>query len=191
MQTDEELYELSVDGDDAALKELLSRYGESLILFLRTIVGNYEDAEELELDTFAAAVSGTARFRGRSSFKTWLFAIGRKLALRSVRKRLPHIRTAASEEEKNPEAEGKNSPEPLPEFRILREEKSQVLFDAMKELKTEYCECLYLTYFEEMNREETAEAMGRTRKQISDLLNRSRQSLKTVLEKRGVRNADI
>ena len=61
----------------------------------------------------------------------------------------------------------------------------------MKELKTEYCECLYLTYFEEMNREETAEAMGRTRKQISDLLYRSRQSLKTVLEKRGVRNADI
>ena len=38
------------------------------------------------MDAFAVAASGTSRFRGNSSFKTWLFAIGRNLAMKHLRK---------------------------------------------------------------------------------------------------------
>lgn len=39
-----------------------------------------EDAEDIMLYAFAEAASGTAVFSGRSSFKTWLFSIGRNQA---------------------------------------------------------------------------------------------------------------
>lgn len=190
-QTDEELYGKSCDGDNEALKELLSRYDETLMLFLYAIVGNYEDAEELELDAFAAAVSKTSRFHGYSSFKTWLFAIARKLALKSMRR---HSLLLYRDAEQAVSA-GKNNPDdsevPQPELRLLRIEQRREIFDAMEELNTEYRESLYLTYFEDMKLEEVALAMGRTKRQISDLLYRGRQSLKIVLERRGIHDAEL
>ena len=68
------------------LRILLERHREGLTLFLFGFVRNMEDAEELMLDAFAIAASGTSRFSGSSSFKTWLFAIGRNQAMSMLRK---------------------------------------------------------------------------------------------------------
>lgn len=182
MQTDEELYELSVEGDDAALKELLSRHGESLTLFLYAITGSREDAEDLELEAFAEAISGRTHFRSRSSFRTWLFAIGRRMALKTLRGKkvsLCHIG-----EIDPPENENEYWPS-VPETRMLHKEESQEVFTAMQELKTEYRECLYLTFFEGMDRREIAGALGKSENQVSNLLYRGRLSLKTILAKKG------
>ena len=47
-----------------------------------------EDAEELMMDSFAEVAAGRTLFSGRSSFKTWLFAVARnkarRLTLRSM-----------------------------------------------------------------------------------------------------------
>lgn len=188
-ETDEELYRLSVGGDDGALKELLLRYDESLTLFIFQIVGNYLDAEELELDTFAAAITGRSRFCGKSSFKTWLYAIGRKLAMKSLRKNRPILRDSEDQKAFTYKGQGGASAEIPPDFRLLQMERRRELFDAMKELNAEYRETLFLTYFEEMNRGEVAAAMGKSEKQVSDLLYRGKNALKTVLEKKGIHDA--
>lgn len=72
------------------LRLLFDRHRESLILFLMGYVRQEEDAEDLMMETFAVAASGTARFSGRSSFKTWLFAIARYMGMkfRSIRNSL-------------------------------------------------------------------------------------------------------
>ena len=72
------------------LRLLFDRHRESLILFLMGYVRQEEDAEDLMMETFAVAASGTARFSGRSSFKTWLFAIARNMGMkfRSIRNSL-------------------------------------------------------------------------------------------------------
>ena len=68
------------------MRLLYERHRESLILFLTGYVHNTDDAEELMMDAFAVAASGTAAWSGRSSFKTWLFAIARKRAVTFLRK---------------------------------------------------------------------------------------------------------
>ncbi|MCR5324492.1 MAG: hypothetical protein K6E85_14635 [Lachnospiraceae bacterium] len=73
--------------DNKDLKELLVRYRTELTFFIYGFVRNMEDAEEIMMDAFAAAASGTARFSGKSSFKTWLYAIGRNLAMKQLRKK--------------------------------------------------------------------------------------------------------
>ena len=69
------------------LRLLFDRYKEHLMLFLQSLVGNGEDAEDLMMDTFAAVAAGSAVFNGRSSFKTWLFAIAKKQAGTLMRRR--------------------------------------------------------------------------------------------------------
>ena len=62
---------------EADFRILFERHKESLTLFLFGYVHNMEDAEELMMDAYAQAAAGSG-FAGRSSFKTWLFAIGKK-----------------------------------------------------------------------------------------------------------------
>ena len=86
IETDELIYRRFLNGhSEADLRILLERHRESLILFLNGYVHNLADAEELMLDAYAQAAAG-AGFSGKSSFKTWLFAIGKKLALARLRK---------------------------------------------------------------------------------------------------------
>jgi RNA polymerase sigma-70 factor (ECF subfamily) len=51
------------------------------------MVGNADDAQELAQDAFVRALQGLKRFRGGSSFYTWLFRIGINLSINHRRRR--------------------------------------------------------------------------------------------------------
>ena len=155
---------------------LLKRHREGLTLFLYSITGNMDDAEELMLDAFAETAAG-AKFFGRSSFKTWLFSIGKNLALMRLRKR--RFRT---EELSGRNEEALSEP---PEFDILRKEQNRQLYEALSLLKEEYRIVLVLLYFEDMTHEEAAKVMGKTKRQIYHLVERGRNALKERLERMG------
>lgn len=59
------------------------------------------------------------------------------------------------------------------------------LYDAMSRLKEDYRESLYLVYFEDMSYRQAASVMGKTENQVTKLIFRGKQSLKTILEKEG------
>lgn len=181
MERDEECYLRYLKGDDDALKELVERYEERLTLFLHGIVHNMEDAEELMLDTFAQMLARDKKFNGKSTFKTWLFAIGRNQALKRLRKR----RLVFLKWEEQPRLTGE-----APDLKILREERSQRLFWAMEQLKLEYRQVLLLTYFEDMTCAQTARIMRRSERQISNLLYRGKRALREILLKEGFMDAD-
>ena len=174
-ESDERLYERFLKaGDEDAFRVLLERHREGLTLFLRSFVPTLEDAEDLMIDAFAVAASGTAFFSGASSFRTWLFAIGRNLARAHLRKG----RYTAPIGETPPGGEP-------PELELLRSERSRRLFEAMEGLKPEYRQVLYLLYFEQMSQDEAARVMRKTKKQIYHLTSRGRDALRTVLERTG------
>ena len=174
-ETDELIYERYLRrGDSEDLRVLLLRYRERLTLFLFGYVHNMEDAEELMLDAFAAAASGTARFSGRSSFRTWLFAIGRNLALRRLRKRGPTSEALREET---------LSGDPAPETELLRQERNRRLYQAMEKLNPDYRQVLWLLYFEELSHEEIARVTGKSRKQVYNCAARGKAALREMLER--------
>ena len=59
----------------------------------------------------------------------------------------------------------------------------------MEQLKADYREALYLTYFEDMSYAQAAEVTGKTVKQITNLVYRGKQSLRRLLEQEGITNA--
>ena len=179
IETDELIYSryLAEHAEDD-FRTLLERHRESLVLFLYSYVHSMEDAEELMLDAFAEAAAG-AGFSGRSTFKTWLFSIGKKKGMMRLRKQ----RRVPICDETNAESED------LPEFGVLRKERNLQLYRALRRLKTEYRQVLILLYFEQMSPEEAARVMGKTRKQTYNLAERGKKALRSELEGMGYDNA--
>ncbi len=180
-ETDESLYSRYLDGEEDALRILLERHREGLTAFLAGFVHDLDDAEELMLDAFAAAFAERARFSGRSSFKTWLFGIGRNLALK-------HLRTQKRRKSLHARAEEPEGPIP-PEQQLLMEERRSELYAALQALPEPYGQTLLLLELEGMSVEETAGVMHKSKKQIYNLAFRGRQALKAELERRGVTDA--
>ncbi|MEO1174708.1 MAG: sigma-70 family RNA polymerase sigma factor [Myxococcota bacterium] len=67
-------------GDEAAFREIVSRYNDSMVRVARAFVKSDDVAEEVVQETWMHVYNGIGRFEGRSSFKTWLFTILRNRA---------------------------------------------------------------------------------------------------------------
>ena len=171
-------YQRFLAGDDEGMVEIIRDYKDGLILYINGITNNITLAEEIMEDTFFKLVTKKPKFSGKSTFKTWLYSIGRNMAIDSLRKRskisdIPFDEYNDLAEEKSIERE------------YLKEEQKIALNKALHKLKPDYRQVLYLTFFEDFSNSETAKVMHKTKRQIENLLYRAKQALKTELEKEG------
>lgn len=178
MGNDAERYRRFLDGDDNGLIEIIDEYHEGLSLYLNSIVNNISLAEELMQDTFVKLAIKKPAFRGKSSFKTWLYAIARNCAF-------DHIRKASRMSDIPLEECANTLKESDTEIEYLREEQKIELHKAMKRLSPDYYQVLYLMYFEDFDTNEISKIMHKAKRQVSDLIYRARKSLRSELEKVG------
>ena len=180
-ESDEKIYDrflLSGSSDDLAA--LLERHGPALTLFLFGYIHDMDKAEDLMMDAFAVVASRERPFFAMSSFKTWLFSIGKKLAFQEIRKK--RIQEEALDD--------KIREALTPELSMLREERKLLLYRALAQLSTDYRQALYLLYFEEMSHEEAGRVMKKTRRQMYNLVERGKKALKETLERMGYDHAE-
>lgn len=170
-------YRRFLDGDDNGFAELIDSFYDGLTLYLNTFVQNMDAAEELSENTFVKLITKKPHFSGRSSFKTWLYTIGRNAALDYLRKESRRSSLAidnlqwdiASYEET--------------EQMFFKEESRRLVHKAMSKLKTEYRQVLWLTYFEEMSIKDTAAIMKKSVNSVEHLVSRARKAIKSEIEK--------
>jgi RNA polymerase sigma-70 factor (ECF subfamily) len=74
-RSDQELVRASRRGDKEAFRELVERYQRKVVSIALGMVHNREDAVEIAQETFVKAFENLARFKGESSFYTWLYRI--------------------------------------------------------------------------------------------------------------------
>ena len=184
-ESGEELYRRYLDGDKDAMEELTGLYGESLKLYIHSFIRDVDTAEDLAIDAFAQLVTSRGQFEKRSALKTYLFAIGKNLALR-------HIKIYKSEKYISIDEvlELTTNEDGSPESELLRKERSRQLFAAMRKLKPIHCEVLRLLYFEDNSYAQAGDALNKTEIQIANLAYRAKGSLKAKLEKEGFTYAE-
>lgn len=73
--TDERLVERAVGGDIEALEALVSRHRPWVYNVAVRMVYGPDDADDVTQEVLLKAVTGLAGFRGKSSFRTWLYRI--------------------------------------------------------------------------------------------------------------------
>lgn len=67
-------------GDEAVFAQLVTTHTPALLRAARGYVPNHAIAEEVVQETWIALVKGIAKFEGRSSLRTWLFAVMANIA---------------------------------------------------------------------------------------------------------------
>ncbi len=68
-------------GDTTALERLILKYQNRIYNVILKMCGNPDDAAELTQETFVKVIESIDKFKGRSSFYTWLFRIAVNLTL--------------------------------------------------------------------------------------------------------------
>lgn len=179
MDTGAESYRRYLDGDDSAVAEIVGAYKDGLILFINSLVGNLYTAEELTEDTFFRLIAKKPRFSGKSSFKSWLYAIGRHTAIDHIR-RHAHLSDTPIEDMEEYLCDGQSLEEAY-----IKEEGKTFVHRALSALSPDYRQILWLTYFEGFPNREAAVILGKNERQIRNLLYRAKQALKSELDREG------
>lgn len=182
MDNGESSYRRFITGDDNALSEIVSGYKDGLILYLNSIVKNIGTAEELCEDTFVKLAVKKPRFRGGSSFKTFLYSIARNIAFDHLRRSRENV----SIEDIDPSDDRIDL-----ESSYIKEERRIAVHRAMEKLSPDYAQVLWLTYFEDLPNKDAAAVMKKSTHAIETLVYRARNALKAQLEKEGFNYENI
>ena len=73
--TDADLVALLRAGDEKAMSQLVNRWSPTMFRVARSFVDSPQSAEDVVQEAWLGMLSGLANFAGRSSLRTWTFAI--------------------------------------------------------------------------------------------------------------------
>ena len=180
MISDEELYRQYLSGDETGLNELMRKYGDPLILYINGYLHDIHEAEDLMIEVFSYLFTKKPHIRD-GGFRAYLYKAARHMALRHKSRR----RLLFSLDGLTDEPDGQT----LVEEVVHTKERDQILHFCMAELKPDYREALYLTYFEGMSYLQAAEVMRKSEKQITNMVYRGKERLRGLLEREGITNA--
>jgi len=172
-------------GEKELFHDLIRPYERRVYLTLFSMVKNETEAEDAAQETVISAYRHLASFRGDAKFSTWLTTI----AINEGRKRLRKAKGAAEEsiEEQAEGYEGDFTPAPLTDWREIplealeRKELREALRTAVAELPDIYRQVFTLRDLQELNVEETAEALGINPGAVKVRLHRARMMLQKRL----------
>ena len=172
-------YRRFLDGDDKGLAEIVRDYKDGLILYLNGFVNNISVAEELMEETFFKIITKKPRFVAKHSFKTWLYTIGRNVAIDYLRHNSKQADVSVDDIEDYLKDEYD-----LEKMYIIEERKIAV-HKALRKLHPEYRQVLWLLYFENFSNSDAAAIMKKNARQMKNLVYRAKNALKSELEKEG------
>ncbi len=172
-------YQRFLNGDDTGMEEIIRAYRDGLIFYLHKFVGSIETAEELAEDTFVRLCIKKPKDRQKCSFKTWLYTIGRNIAIDYLRHSAKH-KTIPIDHCMKDSYEQKSL-----EDEYIKDSKKIIVNRALKSLKPEYKQVLWLFYFEDMSYKEISTIMKKSVHATQMLATRARNALKKELIKEG------
>ena len=172
-------YRRYLDGDEEGFEEIVREYFDGLCWFIDGYVHDISAAEDIAIDTFSDLIVHRRRYNFSVTLKTYLFMIGRSRALNYIKRRGKIQFTELSE------AESYVDERMALEQSILLDERKKALHKALDNLSNEQRELVNLVYFQELSCQEAANVMKKNVKQIYNLLYRTKESLRTILQEEG------
>lgn len=176
------LYAQYLEGNDSALEQLVKLYYDGLVRFAYCFVKDSSVSEDVVADAFATLIVRRKRFFPHASFKTYLYKIVHNKCLDHLRF---NRRFVPLDDLDNVLTNGDIN------ATVETSERATMLYMCMQELSLQYGYVLTLTYIEGFDVDETARIMGKSTKQIYNLLARAKASLKQLLIDKGINYENI
>jgi RNA polymerase sigma-70 factor (ECF subfamily) len=173
-------------GRTEAFDQLVARYRTRVFAMIYNMVHNEQDAWDLAQESFIKAWKSIGRFRGRSSFYTWIYRIVMNVTIDWLRKK--QIKGGGAEfddaiELKEIEPASRTVPkaDPLPHQRMERDEIRARIDKAIAQISPEHRAVILMKEIEDMQYHEIAEALGCSIGTVMSRLFYARKKLQNLL----------
>jgi RNA polymerase sigma-70 factor (ECF subfamily) len=173
-------------GDLEAFDRLVSRYRTRIFGMIYNMVHNEQDAWDLAQDSFLKAWKSIARFRGQSSFYTWMYRIVMNVTIDWLRKK--QVKGAGAEfddaiqlKEIDPASRTVPHAGPLPHEGMQSREIRDRIDAAIAQLSPEHRAVILMKEIEDMQYREIAESLGCSIGTVMSRLFYARKKLQNLL----------
>ncbi|MBI1741633.1 sigma-70 family RNA polymerase sigma factor [Candidatus Acetothermia bacterium] len=178
LESERELIEKSLQGDLNSWGKIVIRYKQAVFGVALHILGKPADAEDAMQDAFIRAYQSLRTFQIDRKFSTWLFTVTANICKNKLRREkffspLKHISKLVGGED--------------PARTAARDERHQMLRDALQLLDESYRLPLVLRYYQDMDYKEIAEILELPEGTVKTRLHRGKLELKKILEAKGVK----
>lgn len=160
---EKELVRKAQSGDFEAFNTLIEAYNDKIYNLAVKLSGNRHDAEDILQETFLKAVDNIDKFRGESSFGTWLYAI----AVNAVRAYYQNKKKAELKpiDDYLPQGHGGNNNQKEmfdwddPHNLLETKELNFIIDEALAKMPHKYSMPFILRYYEDMSVKDVARAL--------------------------------
>jgi RNA polymerase sigma-70 factor (ECF subfamily) len=183
-RTEAEMIAAILAGDTQLYHELIRPYERNVYLMALSYMKNEADAEDVAQEAFVKGFKSLASFRAEARFSTWLISITLNEAKsRLRRKALVRMDSldAPSDEDQNVSPALMRDWREIPSEVLERGEIRQLLQEAIEQLPDIYRQVFLLRDVQEMNINETAEALNISIPSVKVRLHRARMMLQKQL----------
>ncbi|MFL6444220.1 MAG: sigma-70 family RNA polymerase sigma factor [Candidatus Sulfotelmatobacter sp.] len=171
-------------GENSLFYELVRPYERRVFAAAMAILRNESDAEDVAQEAMLKALRAIRQFRADARFSTWLIQITVNEALMRRRKDRNHVIEAIDDRR---DEESDYAPRDFADWREIpsealeRKEVRQRLAQALASLDRKYREVFVLRDMEQLNIQETADALGISIASVKTRLLRARLMLRDLL----------
>lgn len=183
-ESDQQLVERVQKGDKAAFDLLVIKYQHRVLGLVSSYVKDYQEVQDVAQEAFIKAYRAIDRFRGDSSFYTWLYRIAVNTAknhLVSKGRKLPESDIDVHDPEF---LDGESSLKVVdtPEANLYRDEMERIIYDAISRLPDELRTAVMLREFDGLSYDEIAHVMNCPVGTVRSRIFRAREAIDREIE---------
>jgi len=164
-------------GDADAFETLVRRHEKKIFNLLYRWLGEYDEAAEVAQEVFLSAFRAIKRFRGDSSFATWLYRIG----VNHAKNRQKSLQVARQRQQAKEVSDPPGDPASDPAEGVEQRERHDLVQWGLNELDADDALLILLHDLQEVRYEEISETLDIPLGTVKSRLHRARQALRAKL----------
>lgn len=178
-QAEELIIKRAQKGNKAALEELIFAYEKKVYNIALRYMGNEADAYDMAQESLIKMYRSIGRFRGESSFSSWVYRLTVNTCLDGLRKRKKNVISLEGSMEAG--ASYTEEANETPEEHALRIEKKEDIQRAINMLSPDHKSVIILRDIGGLSYEEISSCLSVSVGTVKSRINRGRQKLKELL----------
>ncbi len=182
--TENEIIDRIVNGERDLFRLLVEDHQSMVFRTCMGFVHNKDDADDLSQDVFVQAYQSIGKFKGDSSFSTWIYRIAINASLNKIRKTgkssvFQRIESLFGHEKKDTIgiiAIDTDNPEKI----MIREEDKRWLQGTLDKLPENQRTAIVLSKYDDLSQKEIAEIMNISEGAVEALIQRAKANLRKI-----------
>lgn len=181
------LIKQSKAGDIESFERLIAEHQKKVFNIAYRMLGNLEDANDVAQEALVKAYRGIEKFKGKSSFSTWLYAIVNNACIDFIRKNRKVNMIYLDREYETEEGTYKiqlNNNEDTPEQLFEKKEVQKLVHESINELGYNHRKVIILRDIEYFSYKEIAQILSCSEGTVKSRISRARNNLKAIIKEK-------